>query len=286
MQTVYVDTLFFLNFAVNYLVLMCTAKICSLKIRRLRTALGAFAGGAYAVAVLFEALRFLAAAPVKIAFGILIALVVFGGEQKLFRITAVFFAVSAAFGGAVYAVSLIEGQGSGDGVLQPVTFRVLALSACLTYAALSLFFRRAARSKAGDGGVSKVEVRLGDRKTTFTALRDTGNSLTDAMTGRQIIVADFSAMRELFPKEVRMVLTPEKLRDPVKSFEIVSAFLPDVRFRLVPYRAVGTGGGFLLAVKTDETVIDGKKAGNCLIALSPDPVSDGGAYAALCGGTV
>ncbi|MGE4485276.1 MAG: sigma-E processing peptidase SpoIIGA [Oscillospiraceae bacterium] len=286
MQTVYVDTLFFLNFVVNYLVLMCTAKICSLKIRRLRMALGAFVGGAYAVAVLFEALRFLSAAPVKIAVGILIALVVFGGEQKLFRITAVFFAVSAAFGGAVFAVSLIEGQGSGDGVLQPITFRVLALSACITYAALSLFFRRAARSKAGDGGVSKVEVKLGNKKTIFTALRDTGNSLNDPMTGRQIIVADFSALRDLFPKEACTALTPEKLRDPVKAFETVSAILPDLKFRLVPYRAVGTGGGVLLAVKTDETVIEGKNVGSCLIAISPDPVSDGGAYAALCGGTV
>ena len=58
--------------------------------------------------------------------------------------------------------------------------------------------------------------------------------------------------------------------------------LPDpARFRLLPYRSVGVDSGLLLAVRVDALEVDGKPCPNRLIALSPTPVSDTGAYQAL-----
>ena len=147
MQVVYMDTLFLINFVVDYLTLLLTAKICSVSIPRLRIALGALAGGVYSGMPVFEMFRFLADPIIKIAAGILIALLVFGGQRKFFRICLAFFAVSAAFGGAVLAVSLLGGtELTAGGLYVPVNFKVLALSFALSYAVFSLIFKRAARS--------------------------------------------------------------------------------------------------------------------------------------------
>ena len=56
-------------------------------------------------------------------------------------------------------------------------------------------------------------------------------------------------------------------------------------WRLLPYRAVGVERGMLLAVKADSVTVGTENFGRLLVALSPTPVSDGGAYQALIGGT-
>lgn len=59
MQVIYVDTLFLINFIIDYLTLLLTAKICSVGMPRLRIALGALTGSAYSVLAIFEPFQFM-----------------------------------------------------------------------------------------------------------------------------------------------------------------------------------------------------------------------------------
>ena len=56
------------------------------------------------------------------------------------------------------------------------------------------------------------------------------------------------------------------------------------RFRLLPYRSVGVERGLLLALRVDRARYGPWEYRNCLTALSPTPLSDGGGYCALIGG--
>ena len=56
-----------------------------------------------------------------------------------------------------------------------------------------------------------------------------------------------------------------------------------MRFQLLPYRAVGVDCGLLLALRVDRVECRAWRRRNCLTALSPTPVSDGGNYSALIG---
>ena len=76
MTVVYVDSVFLLNGAMDYLLLLCTARLAGLRLQRGRYALAAVLGGAYAVAVFLPGLAFLSAMPVKFAAGVLLALIV------------------------------------------------------------------------------------------------------------------------------------------------------------------------------------------------------------------
>ena len=56
-----------------------------------------------------------------------------------------------------------------------------------------------------------------------------------------------------------------------------------VRFTLLPFRAVGTDAGLLLAARSDYIEVNGRRYPRTPVALSEQPVSDGGGYHALWG---
>ena len=139
-----------------------------------------------------------------------------------------------------------------------------------------------AAAAAAGGEVKPVEFELKGRRIRVTALTDTGNTLSDPVTGDPVPVAEGRALYSLFPSEV----CPNRvdLEDPVQGMARLNRGAWSGRFYLLPYRAVGVERGFLLAVKMDRVVIDRQEKQGKLVALSPTPVSDGGGYCVLTGG--
>ena len=108
---VYVDSVFVLNALMDYLLVLSVGRLAGIPLRRRRYLLAGLLGGAYAVAVFLPGLGFLAATPVKLAAGVLLALAAYGGEEKLLRLTLLLFAVSCALAGCVLALGLLAGGG-------------------------------------------------------------------------------------------------------------------------------------------------------------------------------
>ncbi len=282
MTVVYVDTLFLLNALVDYLLLLCSARLAGEPLERLRFALGAVLGGGYAVAIFLPGLGFLERPLCRLAAAVLMAVAAFGGGRRLGRQTAIFFALSCAFAGGVLAISLLGGTGLSlnRGVIYSgMDLKMVLLSAAGCYAALSLLLQKAGRHARFTGELKEVRLELGERAVELTALTDTGNTLTDPVTGRGVMVVEGARLMDLFPPEQR----PDgaALRDPAGALEGLTA--AGGRFRLLPYRSVGVDRGLLLAVRVDRAVVDGEDRGAMVVALSPNPVSDGGGYAALLG---
>jgi stage II sporulation protein GA (sporulation sigma-E factor processing peptidase) len=278
-MAVYVDALFVINLVIDYIALLVSAKICAAAAPRLRLLAAAVFGALYAVAAVLPFGAFLDNPFLKLAAGALMVVAAFAGQPRLLRLMLVFFAVSAAFGGAVMAASLL---GGGRGwVLLPVDMRLLAAAFAVSYVILTLVFRRSARHRLGV--IVPLTLRHGDREVNVKALRDTGNALTDPMSGRPVIVAGIGDIRPLLSPPVSRTVAQLREKDAVQVLETLSRMDHGMRFQLVPYSAVGTAGGVLLAFKPDEVVVDGKKNTGMLLALSPNSVSDGGNYSALLG---
>ena len=141
-MTVYADVAFAVNAAINYVLLLSSARLSGAVIRRGRLAAAAAAGGAYAVACLVPALRFLSGLPLKAAAMLLMLLCAFGREKRLLRLTGLFFAASAAFAGVMLLLCQLAGTGLlllGGSVFYPVSLTALLLGA----AGLALRRRRA-----------------------------------------------------------------------------------------------------------------------------------------------
>lgn len=273
MRIIYADSMFLLNFTVDYLLLLATGKICALPLVRRRMALAAAWGGLYAVlSVVWPSL--FALATVKIIAGAVTAAIAFGLKDRFPRILVVFFAVSAAFGGAVYAALCLGGTAPHRGPVLGVSTRTLVLSFALCYAALSLVFRGLGRRAQRE--VHSVELRLRSRSVNFRALRDTGNELADS-AGRPVMAAQWSAVAELFPE-----LNPAACTDPAELCLALSALDGmDGRCRLLSCLTATDSCGLVAAFRPDTLLIEGAAAPHRLVALIPHPVSPDGDYQAL-----
>lgn len=282
MTVIYIDSVFALNALMDYLLLLAAARLAGLPLRRKRYAAAALAGGAYAAAVFLPGLGFLAEPPVKIAAGVLLGLIAYGGEEKLPRLILLFFAVSCAMAGCVLGLGLLAGNGVPvvNGVLYTnVDVRSLIVGGTAAYFVLSVVFRAAAYHGV-KGELLPVRVCVGGRTAELTALWDSGSALRSS-DGRAVLVAAPGALA--LPAAAARLLSGSGLQAPEELLGPLRSAAPELRPRLMPYRAVGTAAGLLLTIRTDWTEINGVRYPGLTAALSPSALGTG--YAALWGGS-
>ena len=268
-ETIYLDSLFALNAIIDYFLLLCSARVAGAVLHRWRLGLAAVLGGFWAVASVLPGFEFLSFAPMKLVPAVFMALIAFGGERKLWRCLVIFLAVSAAFGGAVWAASMLAGTGMyGGRVYLPVSTRVLVLSFALCYAGVSLVFRRI--GKRAEREILPLAVTLRGKTVTLRALRDTGNGLYDPVSGRAVAVAELGAISPLLGG---FECTGNDAAALCETLCKLSGL--EGRVTLVPYSALGTGHGLLAAIRPDSAAVSGKEA-DILIGISPAALSQYG----------
>lgn len=261
MEVIYVDRLFLLDLVIDYCLLLLSGRVSGVVLRRKRYLLGASFGAVYAVILVLPGMAWLGSTWMKLALGVLMALIAYGNEQRFWRCAGVFFLVSALFGGAVLAASLLSDAEPLGGVFVSVSLRTLALSFGACYFVVMRLFQRKALKAAIR--VQTVEITYRGKTVILSALRDTGNNLHDPTVGRPVLVAEREALLPLLP--------PDLPQDPAASFLRLS----DTKgWLLLPFSAVGTDAALLLCFKPDSVTIDGKPE-DLLIGISNQRLSDG-----------
>jgi len=277
-MAIYIDSLALLNFIINYLLLLAAAKIGGGPFRRWRLAAAALFGAGYAVLVWIPpfapAMRSL---PAKILSGAAMAAIAFAGVKpgRFIRLCAFFMGATFLLGGVVLALGMLTGAPAAPGGIpyMPVDFKVLFLVAGLSYAMLALVFRHMGRH--GPAETAGVTIGWGDRKITAKALIDTGHTLTDPLSGSEVLILEPDCAKPLLPAAAAMLIDRKPLRDPVKLLEMLGTLGYGSRFRIVPYRVMGSEGAFLLVFRPDRVTVDGKARKNCLVGLAPTPLEAG-----------
>lgn len=278
-MVVYGDILFVLNLVLDYGLLMATARIAGCPFVRLRLLAGALFGGLYALLIFVPGLEFLSAVPLRLCSGVVMLLMAFGGQRRFFHLLLVFAGVTMAVGGGVLALTAVGSATLYGGVVGTgADFLAVILAGAAGCMLLSLGFRR--KGALGRRNYAQVSLALGERSTSFRALVDTGNSLTD-QSNRRVIVADWQVLGELLPPEIG--LERADVQSPGSGFEKLARVLGPGRVRLLSYRTVGLSDGLLLALRPDRVEINGRKRPGMLVAASAHPVSDGGEYQGLVG---
>ena len=256
-DTIYLDSLAALNLTADYLLLLASGRVAGAVLHRGRILLAAALGAAWALASVVPGWGFASHPAAKIALGVGMSLIAYGSERRFWRCCALFFAMSALFGGAVWGAALLFGYDAGGRLYVPLSFRTLALSFALCYAAVTLLFRRRA---ARERRIALLEVRLGGKSALLRALADTGCSLADPVSGRAAVVADAAAMAQLLGGEVDISFAASAAEELAARPGLAG------RVSLIPFRAVGVPGSILAAVRPDEALFEGRRV-DVLVAL-------------------
>lgn len=252
---VYLDLVVILNFLVDLLLLLGTNRLAGFPSEAKRVLPAAALGGIYSGACMLRSFRFLGNFLWRTVSLVLIAVLAFGWNRSALKRCGVFLLLSMALGGL--AMSL----GSAN-----IPALVLAAGG------LWLLSRVAFGGSVGGREYVPIELSYGGNCASLIALRDSGNTLRDPISGEQVLVIAGEVAERLTG------LTEQQLHSPLETL----ALRPLPGLRLIPYQAVGQGGGMLLAMRF-ETVKMGPRTQSAIVAFAPEGLG-GAMYQALVGG--
>ncbi len=279
MTVVYLDSLFLLNLGLDGMLLSAARKLSRSGGSRLRTLLAAVLGAAYAGAVFCLPSPALTHPLTRLGVAVVMAWLAAGGLHKTGPLLLLFLLLTCSLAGGVLLMEAagVGAMSSGSGF--PVTVsdgKLLLLCAAGEYL-LAAGAARLTRRRGAE--TAPVLLSCEGRKVLLRALVDSGNLLRDPLTGKPVLVVSAHAGAGLFPPGCAP--DREALRRPEQCFaDLASRWTPS-RLRLVPFRAVGTGQGLLLAVRVDQLEVGGTVYRNRLAAVTAENFS--GAYQGIIG---
>ncbi|SDM63144.1 stage II sporulation protein GA (sporulation sigma-E factor processing peptidase) [Fictibacillus solisalsi] len=265
-MALYLDVIWFLNFCIDFLLIVLTGMVLKRKMQKWRLITGSLIGSSY-VLLLFVPSEISMYHPlIKFGFSLLIMAVSFGFKKFSYFIKNVgmFYFVSFVTGGGLFAahyflqsdLSIMQGvlatRGTGKGDVLSWAF------VCIGFPAVWLFSKR----RVDDIKVQKlhytelvqVEIRMDDTTIHATGLIDSGNKLHDPITKVPVMILDMNEHYTEFPEEI-ISFTKD-----IHAFSDgeTCAHPWEARLRIVPFRAVGKDNDFLPAIKPDEVRIISK----------------------------
>lgn len=255
---VFADVVAVLNFLIDFLLILGTNRLTGFPPALGRTTAAAALGGVYGGICLFPGLRFLGNTLWRTVTLGLIAATAFGWNRSMFRRGVIFLLLTMALGG------IASGMGRNS-------IWLLILSGLILCALCYIGFQHGSMQQE----YIPVKLRWKGEEISVIALKDTGNTLHDPLTGEQVLVAGADVALKL------LGLTQQQLNKPLDTLS--AGILPGAR--LIPYRAVGQPCGMLLAVRICDAVI-GNKPAQPLVAFASEPIARGQMYQMLTGGAV
>ena len=227
-MVIYVDVLLLVNLYMNYFILKSASAVLHIKLGQMRAVFSSFVGSLSAFSVFLEDKPILFATT-KLAVVFLITVFAFGREGLIKNVFVTFF-MTAVFGGIIYGISelfntrikVINGNFYAD-----ISIPFLAAATIIAYAVIRIagYITDIAKIK---GKSASISVSIGSRQRTFLALIDSGNLVTDYVSGRPVIICPYEEIKDL-------------LTDGCKT-------------RLMPYTTVNSQG-LLTLITPDEVVL-------------------------------
>lgn len=252
----YITVVIGLNFLVDFLLLQGTNHLCGSASNMVRMALAAGLGGLYGGVCALPGFFFLGNAAWRIVSLLFMTVIAFG------------YSIGALRRGLVFALLCFASGGIALGVENIGAWKILVAAG-----GVFLLCRFGFGGHIGRKELVPVEIMHDGKKLRLTALRDTGNTLHDPVTGRSVLVVGAEVANKLTG------LTQQQLKTPIESMGVIPGL------RLVPYKTIGNGGGMLLARRFAKVKI-GNWQGSSLVAFAPEGLCSNGEYQALTGGTV
>lgn len=272
---IYADVLVALNILITYILIVAVRLALKIPTNKWAVMFASVIGGFTALIIFWDDVSIWFSLFYKIvSAGIIVAVAILPKKLKAyFKAYLAFFLVSFLFGGAVYALEITLKPQNILYYNGTVYFdmSISYLVGCiLSVYGVFLLGDYLITKHTVKGGKCQLEISYNSTIVNMIALVDTGNSLTDGMTGKPVIVAELAAVSPLFSREEMMFLKNGSCENIPKSF--------GKNFRLIPTKAV-TGESVLRGFAPDFVKI---KTGNntyttsfCTVAVTDGELSQG-----------
>ena len=279
MRVIYLDSLFLLNLAVDYFLLLLTATVSGVYQKRSRLLIGASVGGITAVISIF----FPKIPVVSLLFRgfscMLVVLVAFGKQRirSWVHLCGVFLLLTTVLAGILFAIS--PGMVENGVPYAALSVPIMLIAFCMIYFLSGIVL---GKGRATEGrSFHEVSAVMGQHCVTFRALVDSGNLLRDPISGQRVMVVSRDKLAELFDSAGKVLLEHSDAYPPEE-------LLPRLRrccktaFWMLPIHTAAHET-MMLVFRPEELYIDGEKDGEYLLGLAVGRLEIGNDCCALMG---
>lgn len=263
-QTVYADVLFLIDFSMDFLALYITAYLLKIKFKTGVSIIAAAIGAVFSVLTVIIRSSMIT---VAIAVSIAMCMISFIGNKPsvILKSIILFYVSNALLGGAMTFIFnlftklsgssknlLIYGEVKSVSTNMPLTVFILASGILLVLIkALMLFFKRVPSTRSVNAYIT-----VGENKVSFILSEDTGNTLSEPISGEAVLFLSEISLKKLVPEEYISALNLGKGYYSGKCKH---------KFRILVYGTV-SGKDTCGCFKPDQLKINGKIC-NAWIAL-------------------
>ena len=235
MTTVYIDVLFLINFALDYMVIFLCGRLFHLEMKRSRSIMASIAMAIYGVWALLWCGSYLLLFISYILILLLASLYVYRIRHihVLIKIFFTFNMLSALLGALIYLLyrimiyivpPILDGNGGG---IKVVIFTVLA-----GISGICIYFGNVLLSDAKGERNIEVTIVIDGKEHPLQLLVDTGNMITDPVSGKKVIVISSKCASRIFGNRIHELnYLCERRRwvciHTVSGTRALQAFLPE-----------------------------------------------------------
>ncbi len=257
LETVYVDILILTNFIADYFLLLLTAFMSSVEVKRWRLLLGAGAAALSSLLIFAPEMSLALEIPVKLAVSLVIVFVAFGfaNLKRYIKATLVFYAANAILAGGamlVWSVFAPRGLVVRNGAVFYNISPVVLIVTCAAVYVISLVVSKMISRRRSRGREYSVVLEFEGKKAEVKGIVDSGNMLRDAISGSPVIVCDFDKVSCLLDSELKEIMKKQNFE--LGFYSAITTSRYKNRFRVIPFESVG-GSGVMAALVMDRAVI-------------------------------
>lgn len=234
---VFVDVLFIINFIIDYILLSVTSLFARKRLKILNTVLASTVGGVFSAVIFFVPMAHFLSVISAFSVSLFMILIAFGKRSflKILKDTAILYLVSFVTGGLAFAVLPKYDSLFNNGIIYAdinaySLLFVFVMSVIIIHGATGYIRRQ----KIKFSYIYEITVEKNGRSISDFAFFDSGNFLTDPLSQKSVIVAEWKSVAPLFND---MKITDAIVKNPqdfvyigCKNFSGITglyAFYPD-----------------------------------------------------------
>ena len=274
-MTIYADVLVALNILFTYILIVASRVLCKIPTNKWAVMIAAILGGVSSFIIFYKSGGVVFSCFYKIiTCAVIVGVAFLPRKLKMFlKAFLSFWGVSLLFGGSMYALeitlhpqNIIFYNGT---VYFDISITYLVSCVLVIYGIFLVTDYLITRHNHKDGKC-QLEITYNNTTVNTIAFVDTGNTLTDGMSGRPVIIAEFSAVSCLFSREEFMFFKNGALENVPESL--------NKKIRLIPCMGV-TGNSLLKGFLPTSVKLQYKDrvyiTNFCTVALTEKSLSQG-----------
>ncbi|MDR7870075.1 MAG: sigma-E processing peptidase SpoIIGA [Tissierellaceae bacterium] len=247
------------NFFINFLVLYTTNKITKSKIKTKGIIIGTIISTLYSLIIFLPSLLFLTSFIFKIIISAIIIYITFNSKSiKTFLYQWLcFYIVSFIFAGAIMSLTsnftnITKAISKEINLFKIFEIKHIIVGIIIALLISIIVFSYNHRKKQIEKLLVDAKISIKDQTVIIKALVDTGNSLKDPLSNRNVFVVELSKLHSILPDEL-INFYRDKFKTNIE--DILLNLMDKFPITLVPFKSIGNDNGIILGFKPDSVII-------------------------------